>query len=55
VVTGDVFIYYYPMVQMNDATVWAVLDYLVFSFLCFLPLILDVVEDVKWHVLKSKI
>lgn len=55
VVTGDVFIYYYPMVQMNDATLWAVLDYLVFSFLCFLPLLLDVVEDVKWHVLKSKI
>lgn len=55
VVTGDVFIYYYPMVQMNDNTVWAVLDYIVFSFLCFLPLLLDVVEDVKWSVLKSKI
>lgn len=55
VVTGDVFIYYYPMVQMNDNTVWAVIDYIVFSFLCFLPLLLDVVEDVKWSVLKSKI
>ena len=55
VVTGDVYIYYYPMVQMNDYTVWAVLDYIVFGFLCFLPLLLDVVEDVKWHVLKSKI
>lgn len=55
VITGDVFIYYYPMVQMNDPTVWAILDYIVFSVLCFLPLLLDVVEDVKWHVLKSRI
>lgn len=55
IAAGSVYIVYYPLVQMNSANVPAVLNYVSFGILCFLPLILDVTEDIRWRVLKSKI
>ena len=52
---GEVFISYYPIIFMNETTALAVVNYIAFGILCFLPLILDLVEDIKWRVLKSKI
>lgn len=53
--TGAVYITYYPFFVMNGSTAVAVLNYIAFGILCFLPLLLDLMEDVKWRVLKSKI
>lgn len=53
--TGTVYISYYPLTVMNSSTVSSVFNYIVFGLLCFLPLLLDVTEDIKWRVLKSKI
>ncbi|MBR5329089.1 MAG: energy-coupling factor transporter transmembrane protein EcfT [Firmicutes bacterium] len=55
IAAGKVFISYYPLMVMNETTVLTVLNYIAFGILCFLPLLLDLVEDVKWRVLKSKI
>ncbi|MBQ6811348.1 MAG: energy-coupling factor transporter transmembrane protein EcfT [Firmicutes bacterium] len=52
---GEVFISYYPLVFMNETTALAMVNYIAFGILCFLPLILDLLEDIKWRVLKSKI
>lgn len=55
IITGSVYVVYYPMVQINPASLTAVLNYIAFGILCFLPLVFDLMEDVKWRVLKSKI
>lgn len=52
---GTVYVYYYPIFQLNGNTAFAVLNYVAFGLLCFLPMLLDIVEDLKWRVLKSKI
>lgn len=46
---------YFPTFVLNETTWQAWVAYVSFALLCFLPLILDVLEDYKWHVLKSKI
>ena len=55
IVTKTVSFLYYPMIVMNRNSVWAVIVYLCYGGLCLLPLIMNVIEDVKWHYLKSKI
>lgn len=55
IATGTVYITYYPLLIMNEPTAGAVLNYIAFGILCFMPLALDLVEDIKWRVLKSKI
>lgn len=55
IVTKQVSFLYYPMILMNRNTVWAVIVYICYGALCMLPLTINVIEDVKWHYLKSKI
>ena len=50
-----IFIQYYPLIQMNTNRTVAIMVYFLYGILCFLPVILNVMEDVKWHYLKSKI
>ena len=52
---GTVYISYYPLTVLNAPTALAVLNYIAFGALCFLPLLLDLTEDIKWRVLKSRI
>ncbi len=46
---------YYPTPVINPVSFWSVLVYLCYGGLCFLPLTMNVIEDIKWHYLKSKI
>ena len=46
---------YYPMIVINDITVQAVAVYVCYGMLCLLPLVMNLIEDIKWHYLKSKI
>ena len=55
ILTGSVHFLYYPMLQMNENTVQAMLVYGCYGILCFLPTIMNIIEDLKWHYLKSKI
>ena len=55
IVTKTVRFLYYPMILMNDTTVWAVLVYICYGAICLLPFVMNVIEDIKWHYLKSKI
>ena len=55
ILTKRVHFLYYPMLRMNTNTLWAMLVYVCYGILCFLPIIIDVTEDIKWHYMKSKI
>lgn len=55
ILTGSVHFLYYLMLQMNENTVQAMLVYGCYGILCFLPTIMNIIEDLKWHYLKSKI
>ena len=46
---------YYPMILVNQNTAGAVIVYLCYGVLCMLPLTVNIIEDIKWHYLKSKI
>ena len=42
-------------ITLNPFTAPVTVSILFYALLCFLPLIIDVKEDIKWHKLKSKI
>ena len=46
---------YYPMILVNQNTAGAVIVYFCYGVLCMLPLTVNIIEDIKWHYLKSKI
>lgn len=45
---------YYPMLQMNKNSVWAVIIYIAYGILCLLPVLINTVEEIKWNYLQSK-
>ncbi|MBM6896283.1 energy-coupling factor transporter transmembrane protein EcfT [Pseudoflavonifractor capillosus] len=53
--TGQLHMLYVPMWRMNAATVGACLCYVLYGGLCALPLILNLVEDLKWRYWMCKI
>lgn len=55
IVTKQVCFLYYPALEMNKNTFAAIMIYVFYGVLCFLPIIIKLAEDVKWHYLKSKI
>lgn len=46
---------YYPVMMINPSTIYTNVVYVSYGILCFLPWIMNIVEDIKWHYLKSKI
>ena len=40
---------------INPFTILSIISLIAFTLLCFLPLIIDLKEDIKWHRLQSKI
>ena len=40
---------------INPFTILSIMSLIAFTLLCFLPLIIDLKEDIKWHRLQSKI
>lgn len=59
IITGGItkrfFVNYYPVFQMNEISAVSFTIYLVYGILMFLPLIINVMEDLKWMHYKSKI
>ena len=55
IVSKTVYFLYYPMIVINEVTISSALVYLCYGGLCLLPVVINVIEDIKWHYLKSKI
>ena len=53
--SGQIFVKYFPSFHINEPTPFAVLIYVCYAALCAAPLILDLLEDAKWHYLQSRI
>lgn len=50
-VLGNIYTYYYPFIRMKGDTV----VYITYALLCSTPLVIDILEEVRWHRLRSKI
>ncbi len=46
---------YYPVFLVNENTWFSYVTYFAYGILCFLPVISDVLEEIKWHYIQSKI
>lgn len=55
ILTDTVHFLYFPVMVVNPLDWKSVFVYFVYAVLCMLPMIINVVEDVKWHYLKSEI
>lgn len=52
---GQTDIQYFPSIKVGEVTGFGMLVYAVYFLLCFLPIILNVVEEIKWHYFRSGI
>lgn len=52
---GQTSIQYFPSIKTGEITGFSILTYSAYFLLCFIPIILNVVEEVKWHYFRSEI
>ena len=52
---GKVKTLYYPLLEVNPCTGWSLLAYIAYGMLALLPVTVDILEDIKWHYLRSEI
>jgi energy-coupling factor transport system permease protein len=50
--TGSTYIRFYPTVKLADFTATSILVYICYFLLCLIPIILDIMEVLKWKYLK---
>ncbi len=55
IVTRKVYFLYFPMMEGNPLAWEVVSIYIIYGCICMLPVIINIVEDIKWHYLKSEI
>ena len=55
IATKQVSFLYYPMLMINENSIGAIWTYICYGVSCFLPIFMNITEDIKWHYLKSKI
>lgn len=52
ILAKKVSVLYYPLIVINSPSIGAAAVYAAYGIFCFLPFILDIMEDVKWHYLR---
>ncbi len=52
---GQIDIQYFPSVKMGEITGFGILVYATYFLFCFAPIILNIMEELKWQHLQSKI
>lgn len=55
VLLREVQVLYFPVFQLSSGTGKSMAAYLGYGILCFLPLAVNLAEDVKWRYLRSAI
>lgn len=55
IVSKDIYAFYFPEFQINELTWGNLAVYVCYGFLCMFPVIVNVLEDIKWHYLRLKI
>ncbi len=53
--TGQIFVLYYPAIQMNADTVLAIVAYFAYGVLCYLPFLIGIAADLNWRRLQRSI
>lgn len=52
---GQTSIQYFPSIKIGDISGFSILIYSVYFLLCYIPIILNAAEEVKWHYYQSRI
>jgi len=55
IIQGKIDYTYYPMVTAQLHSLYTIIIFFAYALLCFLPIIIDIKEDIKWKYLRSKI
>lgn len=55
IVTKKVYFLYFPMMEGNPLNWETLLIYVIYGGMCMLPMVINIVEDIKWRYLKSEI
>lgn len=55
ILTEKVRFLYFPMIIMHEKTLGSVAVFLCYGILCVLPVMINLLEDIKWQYLRSKI
>lgn len=51
-VAGANKVVFYPTIELAEATLFSIISYIAYGLLCLMPVILDVLEELKWKLLK---
>lgn len=55
IMTKNIYAYYFPMLQINELTWRSLTVYICYGILCMFPVIVNILEDIKWRYLRLKI
>ena len=55
IVTKKVYFLYFPMMEGTPLNWETLLIDVIYGGMCMLPMVINIVEDIKWHYLKSEI
>ena len=55
IVSKEIFASYIPRIFLNEVNTATVLAYIAYFLICNLPMIINVMEDMRWKSLQSKI
>ncbi len=55
IILNSIHFSYFPKITVISCTPYAVLTYAAYFFLCLLPMIIEITEDIKWRISESKI
>lgn len=55
IMTKNIYVYYFPMFQINELTWRSLTVYICYGILCMFPVIVNILEDIKWRYLRLKI
>jgi len=53
--TGQTNIQYFPSIKIPEFTEFSILVYSAFLLLCIIPIILNIMEEIRWHYFRSRI
>ena len=53
--TGSLSVQYFPIIVFSENIWFAILGITAYSMFLFIPILIDLLEDIRWHILKSKI
>lgn len=52
---GEANVQYNPSIKFQDISIYSVCIYIAYGLICNIPMIMDTMGDIRWHILKQRI